>query len=75
MARFIPVDGSVGPEESLHGLLARICGLVSFDYLGDGQVLLSQLDVTKVNAAATELVGGKVIYGHAVLYNDAEGFN
>lgn len=78
MARFIPVDGPIGPEESLAALMfALVDGNtprpVSFEYLSDGQVLLSRLDVTEINKTASELSSEKrTIYGNAILYREEE---
>lgn len=77
MARFIPVDGPMGPEESFAVvyfrklILPNGC-LLSFDHLPTGQTLLSRLDVIPVNPVATELMGGKTIYGDAILYREEE---
>jgi hypothetical protein len=77
MAQFIPVDGPVGPDESFAEVMFQRMRLpngclVSFEYLATGQTLLSRLDVTSVNPAATDLAGGKTIYGDAILYREHE---
>jgi len=77
MARFIPVDGPVGSEESFVDLILRLYGgrsrLVSFTHLDASQeIIVSPLDVVQVNKEATALAGGKTIYGDAVVYRAEE---
>ena len=75
MARFIPVSGPMGSEESYGELVLRSfpsgC-LLHFEYLGDGRQILSRLDVTEINGIATEMADGRTIYGDAVLFSGSE---
>jgi hypothetical protein len=79
VARRILVDGSVSNKEERFSDLFweyfNVEGgcLLSQEKVGD-QLLLSRLDVTQVNPAATELLGGKTIYGNAILFRDSERF-
>ena len=80
MARSIPVDGPMGAEERFGELFWRYFNvpggcLLSQEKVGDtGQLLLSRLDVTKINPVATDLLGGKTVYGDAILFRDEERF-
>jgi len=80
MARGIPVDGPMGAEERFGELFWRyfnVSGgcLLNQDRVGDTkQLLLSRLDVTQINPLATELLGGKTVYGDAILFGDEERF-
>jgi len=80
VARGIPVDGPMGPEEQFGELFCRYFNvpggcLLSQEKLGDtGQILLSRLDVTRINTVATDLLGGKTIYGDAILFRNKERF-
>jgi hypothetical protein len=75
MAHFIPVDGPVGSEEAYGELVLRSfpsgC-LMAFERLEDGRQILSRLDVTEINATATEMADGRTIYGDAVLFSGSE---
>lgn len=82
MAHRIPVDGPVGTEEERFGDLFdhyfNIPGgcLLSQERISETrQVVLSRLDVTRINPAATALLGGKTIYGDAILFQDEERFS
>ena len=76
MARAIPVQGPMGPEESYSAVMMRLfyCPRprqVSWEHFPDGRVLLSYLDVTEINPVASELAG-KTVYGDAMLYKEGE---
>lgn len=82
MARRIPVDGSIGAEEErfadLFWQYFNVPGgcLLSQERLGETrQLVLSRLDVTRINPVATALLGGKTIYGDAILFRDEERFS
>lgn len=79
MARRIPVDGPMGAEEERFGELFwryfNVPGgcLLNQDWVADtDQLLLSRLDVAQINPVATELLGGKTVYGDAILFRDSE---
>ena len=76
MARVIPVDGPMGPEEQFFPAFRRLfpngC-LSSHDHLPDGTWLHSRLDVVAVNPVASDLAG-KTIYGPALVIRDEERF-
>jgi len=81
VARRITVDGPVGAEEECFADLFRqdfdIAGgcLLSQEKVSNtGQLLLSRLDVTRINPVATTLLGGKTIYGDAILFRNEERF-
>ena len=81
MARRIPVDGPVAAAEErfadLFWQYFNVAGgcLLSQEKVGDtGQLLLSRLDVTRINPVATDLLGGKTIYGDAILFRNEERF-
>jgi hypothetical protein len=80
VARGIPVGGPMGADESFGELFWRYFNvpggcLLNQDRVGDtGQLLLSRLDVTQINPAATESLGGKTVYGDAILFRDGERF-
>jgi hypothetical protein len=75
MARFIRVDGEMGPEEPYMDLMFRhlVSGsTIRFEHLGDGRQIVSREDVTEINAMATQIAGGKTIYGDAILFSGEE---
>jgi len=81
VARRIPVDGPVAAAEErfadLFWQYFNVAGgcLLSQEKVGDtGQLLLSRLDVTRINPVATDLLGGKTIYGDAILFRNEERF-
>jgi hypothetical protein len=75
MARLITLDGVTGPEEPIGHLMPRHLPsgcLVAFEHLPEGRQIVSRLDVMEVNAVATELAGGKTVYGDAILFSTSE---
>jgi len=75
------VDGPVAAAEErfadLFWQYFNVAGgcLLSQEKVGDtGQLLLSRLDVTRINPVATDLLGGKTIYGDAILFRNEERF-
>jgi hypothetical protein len=78
MARLIPVEGTIGPEESLMTIVQRYVTSVPrptrFSYLENNMVIISFLDRTDINQKATELVGDSeiTIYGPAIIHSKQE---
>jgi len=77
MAYVIPVSGPAGSKEVFFNAFMRSfnvpggCRLSQERLKGTGQLLLSRLDVTQINPAATELLG-KTVYGDAIVFYDWE---
>ena len=80
MARLIPIDGPIGPEEPLMVIVQKYVTSVPrparFSHLENDLVIISFLDRTEINKKATELVGDPAItiYGPAIIHskNDEE---
>jgi hypothetical protein len=78
MARLIPVDGPIGPEESLMVLIQKYVTSIPrsarFSHLENDMVIISFLDQTEINKKATELVGDPTvtIHGPAIIHSKNE---
>ena len=78
MAKLIPIDGLIGPEEPLMTIIQRYVTSIPrqtrFCYLKDDMVLMDFMDQTEVNKKATELVGDPnvIIHGPAIIHSKNE---
>ncbi len=75
MARFVPVDGEPQDEKPLFDLLVAFANngrMVSFLHLDGDQTIAFHPDARELNAMATQLAGGKTVYGDAVVFRDEE---
>lgn len=78
MARLIPIDGPIGPEEPLMVIVQKYVTSVPrparFSHLENDLVIISFLDRLEINKKATELVGDPeiTIYGPAIIHSKNE---